>query len=145
MLMLRKKQKNNSGFTLIELMIVVAIVAVLAAIAIPSYSSYVMRGKRAEGRAYLMNAAALLERYYSDNNVYATAANTMPGTVATAAGATSESGYYTGSMTVSTPFQTYTITATSNFTDADCGNLTLTHDGTRGKTGPSSVSDCWGK
>jgi type IV pilus assembly protein PilE len=48
-------------------------------------------------------------------------------------------------MTVSTPFQTYTITATSNFTDADCGNLTLTHDGTRGKTGSSSVSDCWGK
>lgn len=138
-------RNKKSGFTLIELMIVVAIVAVLAAIAIPSYSSYVMRGKRAEGRAYLMDAAALLERYYSDNNVYATAANTMPGTVATAAGATSESGYYTGSMTVSTPFQTYTIIATQNFNDTDCGNLTLTHDGTKGNTGSSSVSDCWGK
>lgn len=142
---LAKNKKNNSGFTLIELMVTVAIVAVLAAIAIPSYNDYVMRGKRAEGRAYLMDAAALLERYYSDNNLYARATNTMPGTVATAAGATSESGYYTGSMTVSTPFQTYTITATQNFNDTDCGNLTLTHDGTKGNTGSSSVSDCWGK
>jgi type IV pilus assembly protein PilE len=141
-----KSTKKQGGFTLLELMIVVAIVAILAAIAFPSYTNYVQRGNRAEGRAYLMNAAALLERYYSDNNRYATAANTMPATVAAAAGATSETGKYTGSMTVSTPYQTYTLTATQNFNDVDCGNLTLTHAGVKGRTGAGmSVDDCWGK
>lgn len=144
-------KKHNStgkqaGFTLIELMIVVAIVAILAAVSFPSYTKYVQRGNRAEGRAYLMNAAALLERYYSDNNRYATVTNTMPPTVATAAGATSETGKYTGSMTVATPWQTYTITATQSFNDTDCGNLTLTHAGVKGRSGTAmSVSDCWGK
>ena len=141
----RNSNRKPSGFTLVELMIVVAIIAILAAISYPSYTKYVQRGKRAEGRAYLMNAAALLERYYSDNNRYATATNTMPPTVAAAAGATSESGYYTGSMTVATPWQSYTITAAPTFVDTDCGSLTLTQTGTRGVTGTKSVSECWGK
>jgi type IV pilus assembly protein PilE len=144
--MKHKPTKKQTGFTLIELMIVVAIIAILAAISFPSYTKYVQRGNRAEGRAYLMNAAALLERYYSDNNRYAIAANTMPATVAAAAGATSETGKYTGSMTVATPYQTYTITATQSFNDTDCGNLTLTQAGVKGRSGTVlSVSDCWGK
>ncbi len=137
---------KQTGFSLIELMIVVAIVAILAAVSFPSYTKYVQRGNRAEGRAYLLNAAALLERYYSDNNRYATVANTMPPTVAAAAGATSETGKYTGSMTVASPWQTYTLTASNNFNDVDCGNLTLTQAGVKGRTGSAmSVQDCWGK
>lgn len=148
--LLHSKNKSSvcrsSGFTLIELMIVVAIVAIISAVAFPSYTDYVKRGNRAEGRAYLMNAAALLERYYSDNNRYATATNTMPANVATAAGATSETGKYTGSMTVATPWQTYTLTATQNFNDTDCGNLTLTQAGVKGRTGTAlTVDECWGK
>jgi type IV pilus assembly protein PilE len=138
--------KKQNGFTLIELMVVVAIIAILAAVSFPSYTKYVQRGNRAEGRAYLMDAAALLERYYSDNNRYAIATNTMPAEVAAAAGANSETGKYTGSMTVATPWQTYTITATQNFNDTDCGNLTLTQAGVKGRTGTAmSVEDCWGK
>lgn len=138
--------KKEWGITLLELMIVVAIIGILAGVALPAYQDYTKRGNRSEGRAYLLNAAALLERYYSDNNVYATAANTMPASVATAAGATSETGKYTGSMTVASPYQTYTLTATQNFNDTDCGNLTLTQAGVKGRTGSAmSVADCWGK
>ena len=54
------------GFTLIELMIVVVIIAILASIAFPAYDSYVIRGKRAEGRAMLMDAASKMEKHYGD-------------------------------------------------------------------------------
>ena len=138
----RKSHKNSLGFTLIELMIVVAIIGLLAAIGFPAYNKYVERGKRAEGRAHLMDTAALLERYYSDNNKYATADNTFaPPGINTA----SETGKYNVSITTSGTYQTYTLTATPTFTDADCGNLTLDQTGTKGVSGSTSVSDCWGR
>ena len=59
-------KSRGQGFTLIELMIVVMIVAVLAAIAFPSYTHYMDRGKRAEGRAMLMDAASKMEKHYGD-------------------------------------------------------------------------------
>jgi type IV pilus assembly protein PilE len=144
--------KKQHGFTLIELMVVVAIIAILAAISFPSYTKYVQRGNRAEGRAWLMDTAALLERHYSDNNRYASVANKMPDTVAAAVGTSSETGKYTadwdedGNMVVDTPWQTYTITATQQFNDTDCGDLTLTQAGVKGRTGGGmSIEDCWGK
>lgn len=63
--------KTSTGFTLIELMIVVAIVGILAAIAYPSYQEYVLRGNRSEAQALLNDAAARQERYYTQNNTYA--------------------------------------------------------------------------
>ena len=64
------KQKNNHGFTLIELMIVVAIIGLLASIAYPSYQEYVRRGARAEARAAIMQMAQLQERYFTDRGGY---------------------------------------------------------------------------
>ena len=61
---------HSNGFTLIELMIAVVIVGILAAIAYPNYTAYVERGKRSEGRALLLEAANLMERYYSNCNKY---------------------------------------------------------------------------
>lgn len=59
-----------AGFTLIELMITVAIVAVLAAIAMPSYSAYVARARRAEARTQLVQAAQFMQRFYAANDRY---------------------------------------------------------------------------
>ena len=63
---------SEKGFTLIELMIVVAVVAVLAAIAYPSYQEYVMRSRRLEGQSLLNEAAARQERWRAQNGTYLT-------------------------------------------------------------------------
>lgn len=63
---------DNRGFTLIELMVVVAIVAIIASIAIPSYRNYVMRADRADGITPLQTIMNAQERYYTDNRTYVT-------------------------------------------------------------------------
>lgn len=88
------KRKQSSGFTLIELMIVVAIIAIIAAFALPSYQRYGQRARRADGKEMLMRVAAAQERFYTNFNRYAT----DPLTASTSLGltsATSQRGYYT--------------------------------------------------
>ncbi len=63
-------QKRSRGFTLIELMIVVAVVAILATIALPAYNDSVRKGKRSDAKAGLMDAASRLEQFYLDNKSY---------------------------------------------------------------------------
>lgn len=144
-----------SGFTLIELMIVIVIVAIVAAVAIPSYNSYVDRGKRAEARTALLDIAARQERYYSNKRQYtnklygpATAKDHLrfPGSGCKATGCPSENGYYTLSVTaIGSNTQTFKATATpAGWTDDKCGVLGI--DETGAKT--QSLGDralCWGK
>src|SRR5262245_35286092 len=66
------KRDRAAGFTLVELLTVVAVVAILVTVAYPSYQDYVRKGKRAEGRAALLRTAQVLERWYSDKSTYAT-------------------------------------------------------------------------
>lgn len=131
--------EHQKGFTLIELMIVVAIIAILAAITYPSYQQYVLRGKRGEGRAALLDAAAKEERYYSDHNQY--------GTLAEAGiSATTESNYYNISVQLANSNQDFTLTADPIFSDPLCDNLTLDEAGTRTENGTATdLHDCWGK
>lgn len=134
-------KRSEGGFTLIELMLVLAIVAILTSIAVPAYSGYIERGRRAEGRAALDQAAQLLERYYTRTNTYST-------TLADASiPATSSSGRYTlvvAAVAPDTIANSYVITATpTGWSDAHCGNLTLNNTGQRGSTGTWTTTDCW--
>lgn len=140
--------KKTQGFTLIELMITVAIVGILAAIAYPSYTEYVNRGKRAEVKAALLEAAQALERHYSVNNTYLNSgslaavftANVPPGGTA---------NYVIAAMAdPAATATTYTLRATrggSMAADA-CGDFTLAHTATRGLapgTNTKTVAQCW--
>lgn len=65
--------KRNNGFSLVELMVVVAVIAILAAVALPAYNDYVLRGKLTEAFTELSSMRVRLEQYYQDNRTYATA------------------------------------------------------------------------
>ena len=131
-----------------ELMIVITVIAILGAIAYPSYTAYVLRGKLSEGRAFLLDSAAIQERYYSDCNRYGAAtgaANNCAGGIIKMS-ATSESGLYTLTIgNLGANAQTFLLTAAPTFDDPDCGSLTLDQTGTKNKTGTKSIGDCWGR
>jgi len=64
--------QRSHGFTLVELMVVVAIIGILSAVAYPSYTDYVVRGALTDANTGLATARALMERHYQDNRTYAT-------------------------------------------------------------------------
>jgi prepilin-type N-terminal cleavage/methylation domain-containing protein len=107
--------RARAGFTLIEVMIVVAIVAILAAIALPSYSDYVLRGKLVEATNALSSIRANMEQYYQDNRTYVTSA-TIP-SPCDAASLTSLNGSlknFTITCNPTPTSTTYTIVATGS-------------------------------
>nr|WP_288355438.1 type IV pilin protein [uncultured Pseudomonas sp.] len=136
---------SQKGFTLIEMMIVVAIIGILAAIAYPSYDEYVKRGNRTEGQALLSDAAARQERYFSQNNTYITKeADIGKLGINLGSGNKSATGKYVFSVSKVDKDGGYTLTATQQFGDSKCGNLTLTATGTRGATASgANATDCW--
>ncbi|MDH1621352.1 type IV pilin protein [Ectopseudomonas oleovorans] len=132
----------QTGFTLIEVMIVVVVIGILASIAYPSYTEYVQRANRSEGQALLADASARQERYFAQNNVYVTS-NSDLGKLGLG-GNTSETGKYTLSVASANGDGGYTLTATNTFNDTKCGNLTLNAMGEKGVTASgASVSNCW--
>jgi type IV pilus assembly protein PilE len=67
-----RRLPSSRGFTLIELMIAVAIIAILSAIAVPAYTSYIAKAKRADARAQMLQVAQFMQRFYSANDSYET-------------------------------------------------------------------------
>ena len=130
------------GFSLIELLIAVALVGILAGIAYPAYTSHVQRAHRAEARAVLLEAAQYMERYYSANTSYASAS--LPDRLShSPAGSTSANARYT--LAVTAEATSFTLTATPTKADG-CGALTINQLGVRGAPSPESgitAESCW--
>jgi type IV pilus assembly protein PilE len=133
---------KKSGFTLIELMITVAIIAILVSIAYPSYTAFVQRSNRTDATQAISFTAQQLERCYSQGFNY-TACPSVP------AASTSPQGYYNLTVTISSP-TTYQIDASPakapQLADFSCQKFTVTNnvqsaiDG----SGNSTTSTCWG-
>lgn len=143
---------KNRGFTLIELMIVVAIVAIISAVALPSYRDSVAKSRRAEARGQLLETSQFMQRFYSQNDSFSqdragvavavpAALATVPKTAASGAGTYSIS--FSGTPTVAT-FTVQAVPRTGGSMAADkCGSLVLDNTGRRTVTGTGTVEDCW--
>lgn len=140
----RKIHRLSHGFTLIEVMMVVAIVGILTAVALPNYNEYIRRGHRADARAGLLQAQQWLERASTATGVYPT---TLPASLTWAGDVAKR---YTISIGGPATTSTFTLTATPRGPQVGdkCGNFTITNTGTRGAAGATTgtvVTDCWGK
>ena len=140
--------RPHMGFTLIELMIVVAIVGILAAVAYPAYTEQVKRGRRSDAATVLMESAQFMQRYYNANNSFKTtdAAQTAlndAGLNRSPRNASDGDEHYDIEIEVDDNGRGYELTATPVQTDEACGSLTLSHRGEKGETGSAEVTDCW--
>ncbi|MCK1792530.1 type IV pilin protein [Pseudomonas violetae] len=133
-------RRSNRGFTLIEIMIVIAIIGIVITIGYPSLTEYVKKGRRAEVAGLLSEQAQILERFYSNSktNVY------------TGATLSASNDYYTLVPTLTD--QTYKLTAKRKVGSAmaadKCGDFTITNTGARGMENAAAgltTKDCWGR
>ena len=139
------RAKKNGGFTLLELMIVVAIVALLAALAYDNYSRYAFRSRRVDGQNLLTSIAAAEQRYYTNYNSYT---GTIAGNTSGSLGfSPTVNPSYTARANVTSAGQAYTLTATPITTGSQnkdqCQKLTLTDTGVKSQSGNTSNGSCW--
>jgi len=132
--------KKTGGFTLIELMIVIAILSIIVAVGYPSYQEHVKKSRRAEGMGQLLELADRMERAYSDRGTYPTDISEVY--VATTAG-----GLYSLSI-VSANNISFIVSATptsvKNQDDDKCNTFILSSLGEKSVSGGSLATDrCW--
>ncbi|AVI83044.1 MULTISPECIES: type IV pilin protein [Pseudomonas syringae group] len=130
---------TSRGFTLIELMIVVAIVGILAAIAYPSYTEYVKRTQRSAVASLLSEQVQALERFYSQKGNYADYKGVVGG-----------NAYYTITPVLNATDFTLTAVPTGGTMMAGdkCGSFVITNTGARSNSGATTgvtTKDCWGR
>lgn len=140
-----RRIQRGSGFTLIELMIAVAIVGILAAIAYPSYQEQVRKGRRADAMAQLVTLAQAYERYYTSNNTYVGFWDSLDD--AQKNSPTQGTAYYVLDATNETR-TAFTITAerqsAGNQTSDRCGDLTIDQAGRKGIVDATATrEECW--
>lgn len=126
------------GFTLIELMVAVAVLGVIIAIAYPAYTDFVERGRRSEAHEALKNVATLQEQFYTNNKGYSGSLSDL------GIGAMTENDHYQLSLSTGNTIggfaQSYTVSATAQgaqASDTACATIQLDSSGNR------SPADCW--
>ena len=141
--------KQSSGFTLVELIVVVAIVAILAAVVVPSYSQHVLKTKRQSAKSTLLQVVNKQEQFFLNNKQYAT---TLTGLGysdeyyidgdGSAVAATSDDRTYqiTLANATSAAFEVKATPVLNQVKDTDCGTLTAASDGSRTASGSG---ECW--
>lgn len=144
--------KAFKGFTLIELMVTVAIIGIMAGIAYPSYQDSVMKSRRRDAQGALLGLANAMERHFTEANTYLGAADAdgVPLSSIFPAQSPVEGGTaaYNLFITDATTATTFTLQATRTGAQSSdkCGNLTLTNTGARGIASANTgitVADCW--
>lgn len=132
-------RQRKTGFTLIELMITVAVVGILAAIAYPSYMDSVRKSRRSDAINDLSAIALAQEKWRANNTTYGTLANVWGGVT------TTSGGYYTLSMQSNTAFafraRAQAVSGTSQFNDTGCDRLEITESGP--DTTTATLAACW--
>jgi type IV pilus assembly protein PilE len=137
--------KRNFGFTLIELMIVVAIVAILATIAYPSYRNSVIRTNRAQAKAALLDVQVAQEKFFLQNKRYVSTTTGISAVSPAGLGlrTTTENGLYDISIASGSDDTNFTVVATakgSQTSDTNCLVLTIDDSGART---PAPSTGCW--
>jgi len=139
----KKNNKCLTGFTLLELMITVAVIGILAAIAYPSYTDYVTRAKRADAKTALLQAQLAQEKWRANNTTYSNSLSDI------GVSTSSPDGHYTIAISGTPDATTFNVTATpSGFTDSDCGVFEVDENGKTTSTTQTTtaiVKNCWGK
>ena len=143
---------KQKAFTLIELMITIAIVGILASIAYPGYQDSVMKSRRADAKGALLGFANAMERHFTVNNTYKRAGagggDTGAPTIFSATSPVDGGTAYYDLTIDAADDNSYTLHATRKGAQGDdkCGTLTLTHTGVKGVTSAASgitAVDCW--
>lgn len=141
-----RKTGSTGGFTLTEVMIVLAVVAVLMAIALPAYQEVQKKARRSAAKTALQGLVIAMQRYYTEQSPSTYVGATLGGSGIYPSEAPIDGATKFYNLSLGTPTATtYTLSAAPKGGQAgdDCGTFTLTSLGVKGVTGSLSWSECW--